>query len=87
MGRIHENIEGLPKKEGSDSLWISGGGGLSKKEEGGGGGGGVVPQGTLCLEHRFTEVFVFHLSLSFPCLFLFPNNSSLYSNKEVYIFS
>ena len=38
MGRIHENIEeGLPKKEGSDSLWISGrgGGGLSKKEEGG----------------------------------------------------
>ena len=31
MGRIHENIEGLPKKEDSDSLWISGGGGLARK--------------------------------------------------------
>ena len=39
MGRIHENIEGLPKKEGSDSLWISGGGGgggLAKNRRGGG---------------------------------------------------
>ena len=35
MGRIHENIEGLPKKEGSDSLWISGGG-LARKRRGGG---------------------------------------------------
>ena len=47
MGRIHENIEeGLPKKEGSDSLWISGGGGgggVGRK--GGGGGGGSNPGG------------------------------------------
>ena len=36
MGRIHENLEeGLPKKEGSDSLWISGGGGLARKRRGG----------------------------------------------------
>ena len=38
MGRIHENIEGLPKKEGSDSLWISGGGGGGLARKGGGGG-------------------------------------------------
>ena len=50
MGRIHENIEeGLPKKEGSDSLWISGGGGGGAAEQGGGGGveGGLIPQCTL----------------------------------------
>ena len=40
MGRIHENIEeGLPKKEGSDSLWISGGGGGGGEWARGGGGG------------------------------------------------